>query len=578
MEQEETPPGETPKEAEAVEETPQEPEEKKEVEETPKKVEAGGETPQETEEKKETPWEPEEAPEVGGETHDKPAMETAGLNKTVLVIGGGVTGVKSALHLANAGIKAYLLERKPTIGGYLPMLDRTFPSHCSMCFPQEMSDLEEHPNIELLPYSELMEVEGSAGNFRVKIRRKPRYVNEKCTSCGVCVEKCPVSTVDEFNNGMSERKAIYLPSPVAVPKIYVIDPESCKNLQGESCKICKESCQYGAIDFDQPEEIAEINAGSIIVATGFELYDASKEKEYGYKEYSNVITNLDFERMINATGSTSGELRRDDNKTPERVAFIQCVGSRDENALPYCSRICCMISVKQAIQVKEKYPGTEVYIYYIDMRTPGKGFEELYRKARGLGITFIRGKPADVTQTDNNDLLILSEDQDLGLLRNKVGLVILAAGMQPSPGTEELAEKLRIYRSPDGFIMEAHPLRPAETNVKGIFLAGCAQFPKDIQDSVAQAGSAAVSAINFMQMLEEVPLPLVDDDRCIGCGLCEELCPAGAIKVVSAEGKKRAEVNESCTGCGLCGASCPQKAITIQYYTDEQLMKQIEDM
>jgi len=578
MEQEETPPGETPKEAEAVEETPQEPEEKKEVEETPKKVEAGGETPQETEEKKETPWEPEEAPEVGGETHDKPAMETAGLNKTVLVIGGGVTGVKSALHLANAGIKAYLLERKPTIGGYLPMLDRTFPSHCSMCFPQEMSDLEEHPNIELLPYSELMEVEGSAGNFRVKIRRKPRYVNEKCTSCGVCVERCPVSTVDEFNNGMSERKAIYLPSPVAVPKIYVIDPESCKNLQGESCKICKESCQYGAIDFDQPEEIAEINAGSIIVATGFELYDASKEKEYGYKEYSNVITNLDFERMINATGSTSGELRRDDNKTPERVAFIQCVGSRDENALPYCSRICCMISVKQAIQVKEKYPGTEVYIYYIDMRTPGKGFEELYRKARGLGITFIRGKPADVTQTDNNDLLILSEDQDLGLLRNKVGLVILAAGMQPSPGTEELAEKLRIYRSPDGFIMEAHPLRPAETNVKGIFLAGCAQFPKDIQDSVAQAGSAAVSAINFMQMLEEVPLPLVDDDRCIGCGLCEELCPAGAIKVVSAEGKKRAEVNESCTGCGLCGASCPQKAITIQYYTDEQLMKQIEDM
>ena len=502
-----------------------------------------------------------------------------GANKAALVIGAGVTGVTSALHLANSGIKTYLLERKPTIGGHLIMLDRTFPNHCNMCFPPEMLAAGRHPNIELLPYSELLEVNGHAGNFNVKVKRKPTYVTEKCTGCGACIENCPVSIEDEFNQGYSKRKAIYFPPSVAIPGVCLIYPENCKNLQGESCEICRKSCEYGAIDFDQQEEIVEINVGSIIVATGFELYDAAREKEYGYGEYPNVITNLDFERIINSTGPTRGELIRwSDNKIPDRIAFIQCIGSRDESSLPYCSRICCMITVKQAIQVREKYPGVEVYVYYSDIRTPGKGFEELYRKARDIGITFIRGKPGELKQTDNDDLLVVSEDQDSGnLLTNHVDMVILAAGMQPSSGTEELAEKLRIHRSPDGFIMGAHPLRPAETNVKGIFLAGCAQFPKDIPDSVAQAGSAAIGVINLMQTLEREPAtPAIDEDKCIGCGLCEELCSAGAMAMVNVEGKKRVEVNASCNGCGICGASCPQRAITIEYYTDKQLIKQID--
>lgn len=508
------------------------------------------------------------------------------VTKTALVIGGGVAGIFTSLYLAENGVKTYLVEKEPSIGGHMALLDKTFPTlDCSLCIlSPKMVEVKTNPNITLYANSEVVDVQGYAGNYKVKVKRKPRYVDEsKCIACGICAEKCPTRVMDEFNQGLSERKAIYIPLPQAIPNSYLIDPEKCLYLTKGACQLCVKSCDRGAIDFSQKEEEVEIDVGAIVVATGFTLFDASTKTQYGYKRYPNIISNLDFERLINASGPTRGKLKKPNSQeTPESVAFIQCVGSRDEDTKEYCSRVCCMITVKQAIMIKEKYPDTEVYIYYTDMRTPGKGFEEFYKKARENGVVFIRGKPGEVKELEDKRLELVAEDMDSGeLVRNHVDLVVLASGLHPPEGLKQLSTLMHLPMSGDGFLMEAHPkLRPAETNIEGVYLAGCVQFPKDIPDTVAQAGNAASSVMNLLSkdyIESEGITARVNEKICVGCGMCVEVCPYNAIKP---DEEKGVAVVESvlCKGCGLCNAACFSKAIQQSHYRDHQIIKQIRGL
>ena len=538
----------------------------------------------------------------------QPLMRTKGrVLPEVMVIGGGVAGISASLYLGNMGIKTYLVEKEPSIGGHMAMLDKTFPTlDCSLCIlSPKMVEVAECENINVLSYSEVEKVEGQVGDFRVQVRRKPRYVNEdKCVGCGDCVAKCPVQIRDEFNRNMGTRKAIYIPFPQAIPPTYVIDEQNCRYLTQGKCKICQVVCERGAVEFDQTPRVETIEVGAIIVATGFEVYDPRGMPQYGYGKFPNVITSLDFERIICADGPTYGKLKRPgDQKIPRRVAFIQCVGSRnqatdgaggakgrlgsgsgayDRAAGPgaYCSRVCCMITAKQAFMVKEKHPDAEVYVYYIDMRTAGKGFEEFYQRGRHEGIVFLRGRPGEIEEREDGSLRIVSEDLDSGcILDLDFDMVVLAQGLTPPLGLVEFAQRMNLSRSEDGFLMEGHPkLRPAETAIDGIYLAGCVQFPKDIPDSVAQAGAAAAAAAVTCSKdsIEIDPLgPVIDEALCIGCKLCETLCPYGAIKVeLTDKGPKAKSIEVACKGCGVCGASCSTKAITMKHYTDSQLAAQ----
>mgnify|MGYP001055836669 CR=1 FL=1 len=508
------------------------------------------------------------------------------VTQSALVVGGGVAGIFSALYLANTGIKTYLVEKNPSIGGHMAQLDKTFPTlDCSLCIlSPRMADTGKHERIELISYADVEDVSGHAGNFHVRVKEKPRYITEECRLCGTCAEKCPVEVDDEFNRGLKKRKAAYIPFAQAVPNYYLIDPENCLHLTKGGCRLCEKNCPTKAVDFDQNEEILELDVGAIILATGFAVYDAALKKEYGYSVYPNVITSLDFERLVSADGPTHGKVvRSSDGREPERIGFIQCVGSRDEKeGAPYCSRICCMATVKQATMLREKYPDSEIYVYYTDMRTPGKDFEEFYQRSRDHGIIFIRGKPGEISEDEDHDLIIVSEDTDSGLLlRNKLDLVVLACGLRPPEGIERLSKMLHLSRSPDGFLMEAHPkLRPAETAIHGIYVAGCCQFPKDIPDTVAQAGAAAAVAAELLTKNEVELEPVrafVDEELCIGCGLCELLCDYGAAEVEETDDGLKAKIIEvACQGCGVCAASCPRKAITVHCFTEEQLEAQVE--
>jgi len=511
----------------------------------------------------------------------------APMNPNTLVIGGGIAGIQSALEIADSGHKVYLVETSPSIGGHMAQLDKTFPTlDCSSCIlTPKMTLVSSHRYIELMTYSEVEEVTGYVGNFKVKIRKKARYVNQdKCTGCGVCQEKCPFKVDSEFDAGIGKRKVIYTPFPQAVPNVPVIDAQHCVYFLKGTCRACEKFCEAKAIDFDQKDELEEVEVGSIILATGYNVFDPSPLYQYRYGQLDNVITSLQFERMVNAAGPTGGKIVLKDGSTPESIAIFHCVGSRDENYHKYCSRVCCMHALKYSHLIKEK-TGAEVYQMYIDMRCFGKGYEEFYKRLSEEGVYFIRGKVAEVTdravtKEEEGKLIVVGEDTLLpGVIRVPVDMVILCVALEPQPDVEAIARLFNISRGADGFFLERHPkLDPVATTTDGVFIVGCCQGPKDIPDSVVQASAAAarlLAMISKGKVEVEAATAEINEELCSGCRVCNNVCPFSAIAFD--EEKKLSHINEVlCKGCGVCAAACPSGVISGKHFTTAQILAEIE--
>jgi heterodisulfide reductase subunit A len=514
------------------------------------------------------------------------------IHPDVLVVGGGIAGIHAALTLANAGKHVYLVEREPTIGGHMAKFDKTFPTlDCAACIlTPKMTAVKAHPNITLWTYSEVTQVDGHVGHYKVSVKRKPRYVHEDlCVGCLECIEACVYKDArfsDEFNLGLNKRKPIYLPFPQAVPPVAVIDPETCIQFKSGKCKkTCVEVCgERAAIDFEQQDAFEQIDVGTIIIATGFQVFDARRVPYYGYGTYPNVYTSLEMERLINASGPTGGEVVLRDGRTPKTVGIIHCVGSRDEHTNRWCSRVCCMYSLKLAHLIKE-HTAADIYNFYIDIRAPGKSMEEFYNRVAGEGVHLIRGRVADIypDPSDGADgrLVIQAEDTLIGrILKIPVDMVVLAVGLEPRADAQEVRRMFNITCSTEGFFLERHPkLAPVNTFTDGIFLAGCCQGPKDIPDTVAQAGAAAAEALALIDAayveLEPNTAYLVEED-CSGCKSCIPLCPYNAISYVE-NGRKKAEINEAlCKGCGVCVAACPSGSIRQHLFEDAEIFSEIE--
>lgn len=517
------------------------------------------------------------------------------IHQRALVIGGGISGITAAQELAELGFDVTIVERQPTLGGLCLKLGTVFPTDdCSLCVrttacPALGGDstrkciyraaLEVDPRIQVMTNAEVVNVVGEVGNFSVVVRKKPRYVSDACINCGACAEVCPVSVPDEFNLGLSERKAIYLPFPQAIPPIYVIDPENCKF---KECAKCVDACPVNAINLDEKEEEVVINAGTIIVATGFEEYDPRRLVDYGYGKIPDVVTQVDLARLLDITGPTGGRLvRRSDGRPVKRIVMIQCAGSRDEKHNFYCSNICCMIALKHAVMIKRRFPEVDVVIAYMDMRPVGSRYEEYYREARELGVTFVRGKPACIVPGEEGELVVDVENTLTGEYnRIKADMVALSMSMVPSKGTQELARILGVKLGPDGYIETLdRKVRPAETNVAGVFVAGAAMTPMDIPYSVSHASAAAIMAARLMKRGKiEKPLltAVVDAYACGKCLVCEWACPFKAISVV--EGEAAMVKEAKCFGCGLCAGACPAEAIQLRHHTDEQITATIEGL
>ena len=509
------------------------------------------------------------------------------VNHDTLIIGGGIAGIQAALEIADSEHRVYLVERDPSIGGHMIQFDKTFPTlDCSACIlTPKMTSVGMHPYIELMTYSEVEEISGFVGSFKAKIRKKARYVNEdKCNGCGVCVTKCPWKADSEFDLGLSKRKAIYTPFAQAVPNIPVIDTEHCAYFLKGTCRACEKFCELGAIDFEQVDQIVEVEVGNIIIATGYDAFDPTPITQYGYGKLDNVYTGLEFERICNAVGPTGGKIVLKDGSEPKSVAIIHCVGSRDQNYHEYCSRACCMYSLKYSHLIKER-TGAEVYQMYIDMRCFGKGYEEFYDRISNEGVNFIRGKVAKVTDEaiadeEKGKLIVLVEDTLLGtMLRIPVDMVILATALEPRADATEVAKLFGITKSADGFFLERHPkLDPVATMTDGVFIAGCCQGPKDIPDTVAQASAAATRVLALISKGKvelEAATAVIDEKKCSGCRICNLLCPYSAISYI--EDEKVSRINEAlCKGCGTCVAACPSVAITHRQFTTEEIAAEIE--
>ncbi|MBN1991606.1 MAG: CoB--CoM heterodisulfide reductase iron-sulfur subunit A family protein [Anaerolineae bacterium] len=514
------------------------------------------------------------------------------INPNTLIVGGGVAGITAALELADAGHHVYLVEREPSIGGHMAQLDKTFPTlDCSACIlTPKMVDVGQHPNITLLSYSEVEEVDGYLGNFTITVRKKARYVNEElCTGCGICEEKCPRRVVDEvFEAGLGYRKAVYRPFPQAVPKYPVIDKENCTFFERGKCKACQIFCPTNAIDFEQEDQMIQFQVGNVILATGYQLFDARRIPQYGYGRLANVFSALEFERLVNAAGPTGGKVvLRDGVTEPQSVAIVHCVGSRDRNYNEYCSKVCCMYSLKFAHLVHERLPGAEVYNFYIDMRTPGKGYEEFYHRLLDEGAHFIRGRVAEVTDAarlpgEEGKLIVQAEDTLIGKQRRvPVDMVILSAGLEAQHDSKEITKLFGMGCDFDGFFIERHPkLDPVATMTEGIFIAGACQGPKDIPDSVVQGAAAAArvaSLINRGTVMMEPVRARITAELCSGCRICNNMCPYNAI-VFHEDTKVSEVITALCQGCGTCVAACPSAAITGAHFTNNQVMSEIKGL
>ncbi len=508
---------------------------------------------------------------------------------SVLIIGGGIAGIQAALDIAEAGNKVYLVEKLPSIGGHMAQFDKTFPTlDCAACIlTPKMVAVGQHPNIELMTYSEVDSVSGFVGNFKVKVRRKAKYVDhDVCTGCGMCIEKCPVKKIpSEFEEGLANRRAIYTLFAQAVPNKPVIDAEHCTYfLKGGKCRVCERVCEPGAIRWDDQDKIDEIEVGAIIAATGYELFDPSVIPQYGYGQYPDVYTSLEFERLNSAAGPTLGKIVCKDGRTPERVAIVHCVGSRDRNYHLHCSKVCCMYSLKYAHLIAEK-TGAEIINFYIDMRAGGKRYEEFYRRLCDEGVRFVRGKVAEITDhaedpEEEGKLIVRAEDTLLQqTLRVPVDMVILSPAIRAGDGAEELGRLLGVSRGADGFFLEKHPkLGPVETPTDGVFLAGTCSGPMDIPETVAQGSGAAAQVLSLFQRGNvelEANYAVIQEDLCSGCKTCLDICPFGAISFDDA--KDVSVINEAlCKGCGTCAAACPSGAILSRHFTTEQVLAEIE--
>jgi len=520
--------------------------------------------------------------------------------KSVLIIGAGIAGIQAAMSLSELGYEVHLIEREPFIGGLAARAGRFFPTDdCALCIQSPCSDVKtitdtsrkcvyrsgfsEIPNLNILTNSRVLSVQGVPGKYTVGIEKRPRYIDEdKCIRCNLCTEICPVEVPDEYNVNLKTRKAVYINIPYSYPPVYVIDEDACKF---HECEKCVDVCPTNAIFLDQKPEKISLNVGSIIVATGFEIYDSAAIKEYHYDDYPDVITNLELARMIDAFGPTEGAIIKPSNKQPaKKIVFIQCVGSRDQRHKKYCSSICCMISLKHAIQIKEAFRNMDITICYIDIRTTGREHEEYYERARALGIKFVKGRPTEVTHDpESNKLTVDVEDALLRrLLQLQADLVVLAPAMVAARGSEELASMLGLELDDDGFFKEYNAkLRPTETKMKGIFICGGATFPKDAPTSSIQAHSAALKASKFLsegKIVKDQVTAVIDEEYCGDCEFCPVTCPFGAITLEPiTEGHFVAKVSDLlCEGCGICVGTCPLHAIELRHYRSDQMRAEMQ--
>ncbi|MDK2873454.1 MAG: heterodisulfide reductase subunit [Desulfomicrobiaceae bacterium] len=508
--------------------------------------------------------------------------------KRVLVIGGGVAGIQAALDCADGGQEVVLVEREQSIGGKMAKLDKTFPTiDCSSCvLGPKMVDVGQHPKITLHTLAEIESVSGYVGNFQVTIRKKARFVDwSKCTGCGLCMEKCPSRKApDPFNEGLCTAPSINIPFPQAIPKKAAINPDTCIMKQKGKCGLCAKICPVKCIDFDQQDELVTVDVGAIVVATGYDLFDWHKYPQYGQGRYPDVITSLQYERLLSASGPTGGHIKRpSDGKEPKTVVFIQCVGSRDRSVdRPYCSGFCCMYTAKQAILTKDHIPDSQSYVFYMDIRSPGKGYDEFTRRAmEEYGAQYVRGR-VSMIYPKGDQLVVRGADTLAGTqVEVAADLVVLAVGAEAARGAVALGEKLRVVPDQYGFFVESHPkLKPVETNTAGVFLAGACQGPKDIPASVGQGSAAAAKVLALLskdQLESDPQVSRVTPARCVGCGKCVQTCPFGAIKLVEDRfGNPKAEVVETvCQGCGICTVTCPQGAIQLEHFTDNQILAEV---
>lgn len=507
------------------------------------------------------------------------------LTKRALVIGGGVAGMEAALDVADSGYDVVLVEKSPTLGGHAAQLSGTFPTldrpPC-LIMPM-MTRVSTHPRIAVHTLSEVEEVSGYVGNLVVKLRRKPRYVDEKlCDNCGLCIEKCPASAPSEFDRGLSQRKAIYLPFAQATPRLPCIDPASCKHFIDNSCRICADVCPRHAIDYDQQQAVLDETVGAAVVASGYDLFPRERVPEFA--EDVDVLDGLQFERMLSPSGPTGGVIKRpSDGKVPKQVVFVQCVGTRDpEHGVAYCSRVCCMYVAKQAALYKQAVPDGQVYIFYMDIRSDAKGYEQFVKKATEEHcLLYLRGRVSRLFR-DGDKITVWGADTLSGKsVQISADLVVLALGMVPSPGARDLARKLNTITDGNGFMTEAHlKLRPVETLTSGIYLAGTAQWPRDLPDSISSASGAAskiLSLFSRKELLHEPTIAYVDEEVCAGCGVCASVCTYKAIQIDPR--KKVARVNEAlCEGCGACAATCPSKAMKHKNWGPRQFLNMLDVM